>query len=884
MRAMVRTRSARQERTFIGRRTDLDRIEQLLDDGAPLVTLTGTAGIGKSALARRILDRRDGLCAFCELTTVRGEAGIRQAVADALGLTQVDGPDGLVDALSALGPALLVLDNFEHLVAFADGTVSVWLAKVPELQLLVTSRERLRASDELVHELAPLPLPTEHDALERSEAAQLWLARVREQRPDYAFGGSDDPLVKRLLTELDGLPLAIELAAARMDTLQPAELVTRLEGALDVLAARRGRGAITLRAALEWSWELLSADERDLLARCAVFRGRIAPDAVESIAGSAHALETLQALRDKSLLHWSRDGERTGLAMLVSIRKLAEEKLTESGQSDEATARHASYFLAFAEHCAERAPSELSLSMQRLLDERENLLASVQRALDGKASGNLQLALRILVAIDEVHWSQDGSPVVYLSWFDRALEHPGAAHVEPKLRARALLARARMAWRVSRIDTTERDIAQAMELADASGDRALSSLTRRFLALTHLLRGQLDDAEREASTALTLASELDDARLRGMARSMRVVAARLRGDSVAARREVELAIDDFRQVDDLPFLLSMRLENMFVDLDAGELEAAALHANEAAALHERLGIPRSARLLFGLGHAALDSNDPITAEQRYAEARDAARAAGEIAWEISASTCKAIAMFEQGRMVEARFEYRELLPRIRHVGKHVYSALFNAVGAIFEASLGHHAAAAELLTGVDESTLSPAHRAGLAICHMFVQAMADHATDLPERVTALRILANDPKAPWVAEGRLLARLLERALTTRAQTTPPPARSMVVAEDGRWFAPPAGSRVECGNRPVMRRLLLALAHARLAESPRRLNATELIAAGWPGERIRPESAKNRLHVMLTRIRALGLREVIDGDDRGYFFSAEVSLAPASPAES
>jgi predicted ATPase len=898
----------------VGRAADLELLGRLVAGGAALVTITGTAGIGKTALAARFAELfgerardEDKRVGWCDLSEARDAAGIYAAVARALGMPDAEGADDAETAalvarlLVAFGPALLVLDNFEQVAPHAGATVEAWLAEIPELQLVVTSRERLRVAGEIVHELEPLSLP-QGDDLSGSEAATLWLARVRELCPTYAAPPGDAPAVGRLLRELDGLPLAIELAAARFGTLTPGELLQRLEQRLDVLGpgARAGRGRrSTLRGALDWSWSLLEPWERSAFAQCAVFGGHIAVDAAEAVldlsgSGPGHdALEALQALRDKSLLIHARhdDADEPALAMYVSVRKYALEKLAALPEAAATFERHARYFLDHAERCAGLSCADPVTAARRLLAERASLLAVVERALAARSPRDLAIAFRILVALEEPGWHH-GSPSAHLRWFDEAFAHPCASAVDPRVRAHALIARGRVAWRVGRIDTSEADLDAAVAIAVALGDIELESLARRFVALVLFVRGRSDACRAAAEHALRLAVRAGRPRLEGMAKAMLAFEARLRGEQERARRLIEEALDCFVEVGDAAFELTMRIERMCAYVDSAELEAARTSAAQALALNAALGLPPNARLLLGLGHAALEAADPEGALARYREARDAAQTFGERTLELLAAVCGAIVLFEQGRALEAQCELRDAIRSARRLGRNLYTGPVTALLAAVEARLGHFDEARELLAAaeshVDSATGGPV-RSSMDVCHGFVDlalAGRDRANgDLPSALELEERARRRFEAAWaatsssasrVAEVRILARLLGGALANDPPPAPASRRPLRLAADGRWFEPPGGPRVACASRPVMRRILLALAHRHVASPAHPVSAERLIEAGWPGERILPDAARNRLHVMVSRMRDLGLREVLMGGDSGYFLPADVAI--------
>ena len=332
---------------FLGRQRELGEVTTLLGSGvARLLTLTGPAGAGKTRLALQAAAEAsdqypDGVF-WAPLAALRDPKLVLEVAAQAL-----EARDGLADRIGDRR-LLLILDNFEHLIDAAHELAGL-LADCPNLQLLVTSRELLRLPGEQAYPVPPL---------EPQDATELFTARARAVDPRFEAR----PVVHELCSRLDNLPLALELAAARVPVLSPEQLLDRLSRRLDLLKAGRGVDPRqqTLRATIAWSYDLLDEEERLLFEGLSVFRGGCTLEAAEEVCDAD--IDTLQSLIDKSLLR--RQGER--FWMLETIREYATERLEERGEEDELRRRHADYFLSRAEDAAAGGPSALPEAGVRL--------------------------------------------------------------------------------------------------------------------------------------------------------------------------------------------------------------------------------------------------------------------------------------------------------------------------------------------------------------------------------------------------------------------------------------------------------------------------------------------------------------------------------------
>ncbi len=372
---------------FLGREDELAGVRTTLArPEVRLLTLTGAGGSGKTRLALQAAgavadDYPQGVW-WVPLAPVRDAESVFEAAARGLGAS---GP--LAESIGQRR-LLLLLDNFEHVIAAAVG-LSQLLSACPNLDLLVTSRERLQIGGEHVY---PVPVLT------RPDARALFAARARAVQPEFEPG----PALDELCDRLDDLPLALELAAARTAVLTTEQLLARLGQRLDLL--RGGRDADlrqqTLRATIEWSYDLLDRDERELFARLSVFEGGCTLEAAEGVCDAG--LDGLQSLVDKSLVRL-REGER--FWMLESVREFALERLRDSGAEDDVQRRHAEFFLQLAESAHLSADTvDLGQRHDLVIPEQDNLRGAIDHALE---RGDALLGLRLTVALEQFWVVQD---------------------------------------------------------------------------------------------------------------------------------------------------------------------------------------------------------------------------------------------------------------------------------------------------------------------------------------------------------------------------------------------------------------------------------------------------------------------------------------------
>lgn len=339
-----------QSTSFVGRESELSEVTEALTTHR-LVTLTGVGGVGKTRLAleaaaRSMASFPDGVWVI-ELAAVVDPAAVPEAVAAVLGITQQPGLS-VADSVAAAQEGrirLLVFDNCEHVLDAAAEMIQTILQSAPAVRIIATSREGLRVSDEQLWPVASLDVKNGID----STAAALFVERVRAVAPDVSWAGDDEAAAVEICCRLDGIPLGIELAASRLQSMTVTELRDRLDDRFRLLVgSRRGlERHQTLRHAVQWSHDLLDDDEKLLLARCSVFAGGFDLHAAGAVAGyddEFATLDLLDALVRKSLVVADRRSGRTRFSMLETIRQFAEEQLVAVGKAEEARAAHARYF------------------------------------------------------------------------------------------------------------------------------------------------------------------------------------------------------------------------------------------------------------------------------------------------------------------------------------------------------------------------------------------------------------------------------------------------------------------------------------------------------------------------------------------------------------
>jgi predicted ATPase/class 3 adenylate cyclase len=576
LRSLYRTNLPIPANPLIGRKKELVEVLRLVGEGARLVTLVGPGGIGKTrfalAAAGEAAERfRDGVW-FVDLTPVRDLELVVPTIAHSVG-AETELSRHLSDSRT-----LLLLDNFEQVVG-AAGDVAGLLSACPRLTVMVTSRESLRVSGEREYRLKPLP---------ESVAVELFRMRARAVVPDLDV---DYAVAAEICQRLDGLPLAIELAAARVRVFSPESLLEKLDERLPVLVSRsrdiheRQR---TLHSTIAWSYELLTEDEQRLFRRLAVFRGGATLEAIEAVADAGADL--VESLVDKSLVRLRRGR----FVVLETIREFARNELAVSGEDGEVRRRHAQHFASVADSANLNA-GNLRPGGQRLdiaITEQDNIRAALDWAM---ASQDKEFALRLAIAMDQFWVAND--PTESQRRYAALFELPGG--VDPRVRAEALRSYASSFHIVGDQETAARLYEESFGIFDELGDeRGRAVLLHRFGILA-MQRQELERARELVEESHAIHERNADAW--GLTQTVGTLGAieRDAGDEVRAYALIADSADRAKAVGVLWWHAGMLIELAALSLEAGRLEDAEVKARESLELAN--GMHDYGGRVFGVG-------------------------------------------------------------------------------------------------------------------------------------------------------------------------------------------------------------------------------------------------------------------------------------------
>ena len=527
--------------SFVGREAELTRVRELLANNR-LVTLTGAGGVGKTRLAvqvaAQIASEFDGGVWYVDLAPITHPDLVRVTVARVLGLPDHPGRSTTDTLLRFVAERqmLVVLDNCEHLLDASAALVVALLKSCPGVRLLATSREPIGVAGEVSWRVPSLSLS--------DEAIELFSDRARRVRPDFRVTDENAAAVGEICQRLDGLPLAIELAAARMQALSLAEIIDGLHDRFRLLtggARTAVRRQQTLRASVDWSHALLSEPERILFRRLAVFLGGFDLDAAEAVAGAGavqryQVLDQLTLLVDKSLVVAENTGRRTRYRLLETVRQYALQKLGESGEADAVRARHRDHYTALAALLDTPGRADYEQRVEQAEIEIDNLRAAFGWSLE---TGDIGHALALASSLQPL-WYTRARIREGRAWFDTVLTDDDPHHLEvaAAVRARALADKALLdSWAL--VGDSMDQAQQALTIAREVDDPALLA---RALTACGYIAGQVADAEVARpyfAEAVGLARALDDRWRLSQILGWQATTAAIAGDPPAARAAAE---------------------------------------------------------------------------------------------------------------------------------------------------------------------------------------------------------------------------------------------------------------------------------------------------------------------------------------------------------
>jgi predicted ATPase/tetratricopeptide (TPR) repeat protein len=622
---------------FVGRSQEVQRLAELIQEER-LVTLTGPGGCGKTRLALEVAARATGrgeVVWLAELAPLRDAGLVAQTVATAIGLEDGTGPDQLMTRAEQL-VGLLVLDNCEHLLDACEALTAQLLATAPGLRILVTSREPMGLAGESVWAVGPLEVPPESvhdpDELARVESVQLLMDRARAVRPDLELNDADVASVGRICRALDGLPLAIELAAGRLRALGLVDLATRLEDQPAVLSRSRSttRGAArhhSLRTTLDWSYDLLDENQRALAQRLSVFAGGFRLDAVEAVCGDdVDAFDGIDELVAKSLVTFN--GVTARYRLLEPLRQYLADRLEDSGVAGNVRRAHAEWVAALCARLGGRLLDDQRACGSRLREESSNINLALGWAHEHEPA----LYVRTVGSLGQYWFYYDQASG--RRWCDAVVG--AAADVTPRVRAKALLcvgmladnyptesiARLREALAIYRAEDARRGQAttlfwlgraltnlsapeayrehareatgcleESLRLFTEENDSIGAAWCRLWLSAQAFWNGDLDRAEQLSRQVVQDCQAAGALHPMGEALSDLAFFARRRGDNEAALRFLGDAVALHRDIDDPAQLAGSLVLLAAQEAAMGRVADALQHLAESSRLDEQTGRP-----------------------------------------------------------------------------------------------------------------------------------------------------------------------------------------------------------------------------------------------------------------------------------------------------
>jgi non-specific serine/threonine protein kinase len=669
--------------SFIGRETDLATVKELLGRNR-LVSLVGVGGVGKTRLGLEIA--ADSIDAFAdgvwliELASVADARSVPHELARVFHVREESGGEVLVPLVKALRDKklLLLLDNCEHLLAACAGICDALLAACPQVRILATSREALRVAGEATFRVPSLAVPEPQakiavDSLMLYAGVRLFVDRAVAVSSSFKVEQRDGEAVASICSRLDGIPLAIELAAARIHSMSVHDISARLDERFRLLT-RGARTALprqqTLRAAIDWSYDLLSEPERALLRRLSVFSGGLTLLAAEEICGGIGAdepdvFDLVNALVDKSLLlREERLGTR--YRFLETVQQYARDRLRNEEDESRWRARHLAHFLAMAEQAAAELRGQNQHTwLDRVQAEHDNVRAALTFA--SAPGGDPLSGLRLAVAISRF-WSVRGYFTEGRSWYSTLLAAvpDGAADA---IRATALNASGFLAWQQGDLASASRLNEQALAIGRALNDRNGIANSLSALGLVAKDQNQYERARRLQEESLSIHRELGNRSGVAVALANLATISGELGQFAAAQAGFAESSEVFRELGDKKNIaMSMHSVGHFA-YQQGDYVTAQAHQEQSLAFWRELGDRRGVALALGnLGLTVAAQGDHHKARSLQEESLEMRRALGDRRGVAIALLDLGELFSGQGDRERARALYRESLSISRSIG------------------------------------------------------------------------------------------------------------------------------------------------------------------------------------------------------------------------
>lgn len=612
---------------FFGREEEIARLsEKVRAEGARLVTMTGTGGSGKTRLAietsRRLLGPFQGAVWFVPLASLIDPRLVTHAVLDALALPRPSGAepmDRIAEALAAQ-PSLLVLDNFEHLIEGGTGVVKTLLERVPSLTCLITSRHKLNLPGEREFPVHPLPTPDEGqrpEQLARNESVALFVDRAQAVRADFQVTERNAAALARLCSRLEGIPLALELAAARAPVVSVSGMLEQLEHRFDALVTRHagadGRHG-TLRAALDWSYRLLSPDLQHFFAKLSVFRGGWTAAAAEEVCVEPRTMDSLTQLLACSLVLSDDSADGMRFSMLETLREYGWEQLSEA-ERNEVRRRHANYFAGVAEDTDETFHQTLRREPLDTLElEHDNLRAAIAWAESG--DGDAEVGLRTAIALARFWGFRNFRP--------EAARHFNALLALPvntdrtELRAEGLRQVADTLRWDGHLGEAQACVEESLAISEANGSEVGVAGSLQILAVVIDLKGERAESRSLAERSLAMFHVLGQPRRVAVLRQLLSLHAVHFGDYAAAKEHCALGLDYFLSVGDRTGEGNIYIRLGQMARNQGEPALARSFFEKALAIRDDLGDRQGvAQLLNYIAHTMWLSDEMEAAWDTY---------------------------------------------------------------------------------------------------------------------------------------------------------------------------------------------------------------------------------------------------------------------------